>query len=148
MAGLYVEFPTTNLPCTLAEVKNFLRVDNITDDDALITTLISAATGACETWLNRSIMQKGFLQTLDCFPYFNDTALTQLAYPPNMGALPRYSTTMWNYSQMIKLFRPPLISIDRITYMDSALSSYVDLVPQPLPWYPQTVYNAGAQVAD
>lgn len=148
MAGLMVEIPTTNLPVTLAEMKLFLRVDNITDDDALITTLISAATGACELWLRRSIMQKGYLQTLDCFPYFTDTALTQLAYPPNMGALPRYSTTLWNYSQMIKLFRPPCISVDRITYMDSGLSSFVDLTPQPAVWYPQTVYQQGAQVAD
>lgn len=148
MAGLSIEFPTSNLPVTLTEMKLFLRVDNITDDDALITTLISAATGACETWLRRSIMKKGYLQTLDSFPYFTDTALTQLAYPPNMGALPRYSTTLWNYSQMIKLFRPPCISVDRITYMDSGLHSFVDLTPQPAPWYPQTVYNEGDQVAD
>ena len=148
MAGLQGEFPTTNLPVTLTEAKLFLRVDNITEDDALITTLISAATAVCESFCRRSFINKGFLQTLDSFPYFNDTALSQLAYPPNMGALPRYSTTMLNYSQMIKLFRPPLISVDRITYMDSGLVSYVDLVPQPLPWYPQTVYKDGAQVGD
>lgn len=148
MAGLSVEIPTTNLPVSLAEIKVFLRVDNITDDDALISTLISAATGACELWLRRSIMKKGYLQTLDCFPYFTDTALTQLAYPPNMGALPRYSTTLWNYSQMIKLFRSPCISVDRITYMDSGINSFADLTPQPAPWYPQTVYNVGDQVAD
>ncbi len=148
MAGLFVEFPTTALPVTLTEAKLFLRVDNITDDDFLISTLISAATAACESFCRRSFMTKGYLQTLDCFPYFNDTALSQLAYPPNMGALPRYSTTMWNYSQMIKLFRPPLIDVQRITYFDSGLSSFLDLVPQPLPWYPQTVYNDGDQVAD
>lgn len=148
MAGLYVEKPTSNLPVTLAEMKNFLRVDEINDDDALITTLISAATGACESFTRRSFMRKGYLQTLDCFPYFTDTALTQLAYPPNMGALPRYSSTMWNYSQMIKLFRPPLISVDRITYMDANLRSFVDLVPQPFPWYPQTTYTDGDQVSD
>jgi hypothetical protein len=148
MAGLFIEFPTTNLPVTLAEAKLFLRVDNITDDDLLITTLISAATGACETFLRRSIMKKGYLQTLDSFPYFNDTALTQLAYPPNMGALPRYSTTLWNYSQMIKLYRPPLISVDRISYFDSGVNSFADLVPQPQPWYPQTVYTDGDEVAD
>ena len=148
MAGLMVEVQPTGTPVTLAETKLFLRVDDISDDDLLISTLISAATSACESFTHRSFMKKGYLQTLDCFPYFNDTALSQLSYPPNMGALPRYSTTFWNYSQMIKLFRPPLVTVDRISYFDSGLSSFVDLVPQPLPWYPQTVYNVGDQVAD
>jgi hypothetical protein len=148
MAGLIVEFPAALDPVSLDQMKNFLRVDEIDDDDALITGLISGATIACENFCRRSFMTKGFIMTLDAFPYFTDTMLSQLAYPPSYYALPKYSTTLWNYSQMIKLWRPPLVSVDRITYMDSATSSFQDLVPQPLPWYPQTVYTDGDQVAD
>lgn len=148
MAGLSIEIPAAVDPVSLAEAKNFLRVDDISEDDDLITGLISSATILCETFCRRSFINKGFLETLDSFPYFTDTMLSQMAYPPSYYSLPRYSTTLWNYSQMIKLFRPPLVSVDRITYMDSGTSSFVDMVPQPLPWYPQTVKNIGDQVAD
>ena len=148
MAGLSVEFPAVIDPVTLTWAKNFLRVDDITDDDDLIASLISAATILCEVYCRRSFIQKGFLLTLDSFPYFTDTMLSQMAYPPSYYSLPRYSTTLWNYSQMIKVFRPPLISVDRITYMDSTKAAFEDLVPQPIPWYPQTAYTAGQQVAD
>lgn len=148
MAGLIVEFKASVDPVSLTEAKNFLRVDDINDDDALILALISAATEACETFTHRSFVNKGFIQSLDSFPYFTDTMMSQMAYPPSYYALPRYSTTLWNYSQMIKLMRPPLFSVDRITYMDSGTASFQDLVPQPLPWYPQTVYTDGNQVTD
>lgn len=148
MAGLILEFPAAVDPVSLDEAKNFLRVDDIDDDDALITSLISAATVQCETFCNRSFVNKGFIQSLDSFPYFTDTMLSQLAYPPSYYALPRYSTTLWNYSQMIKIMRPPLQSVDRITYCDSGSGAFQDLVPQPLPWYPQTLYAPGFQIAD
>lgn len=148
MAGLTVEFPAAIDPVSLTTMKNFLRVDQIDDDDLLITALISSATIACENYTRRSFINKGFLQTLDSFPYFTDTVLSQMAYPPSYYSLPRYSTTLWNYSQMIKLFRPPLVSVDRITYMDSATASFHDMVPQPPVWYPQTTYREGDQVAD
>lgn len=148
MAGLSIEFPAKNAVVGLDEMKNFLRVDDIDADDDLISTLTEAATLACENYCRRSFINKGFIMTLDAFPYFTDTMLSQLAYPPSYYALPKYSTTLWNYSQMIKLWRPPLVSVDRITYLDSGLSSFKDLVPQPLPWYPQKVYQAGAQVSD
>jgi hypothetical protein len=148
MAGLWVEKPATIDPVDLTWAKNFLRVDEITEDDDLITGLIGAATELAELYCRRCFIQKGFLLCLDSFPYFTDTMLSQMAYPPSYYSLPRYSTTLWNYSQMIKTMRPPLISVDRITYMDSTKASFKDLVPQPLPWYPQTEYANGAQVAD
>lgn len=148
MAGLKLEFPAAVDPVSLAEAKNFLRVDDIDDDDDLITGLISAATEACENYTRRSFISKGFLMTLDSFPYFTDTMMSQLAYPPSYYSLPRYSTTLWNYSQMIKLLRPPCISVDRITYMASGDSSFHDLIPQPGPWYPQTEVEVGDQFID
>jgi Phage gp6-like head-tail connector protein len=149
MAGLQVEFPAAIDPVPLAQMKNYLRVDDITDDDTLITGLISAATVACENFCKRSFIAKGFIQTLDSFPYYTDTMLSQMAYPPSYAALPRWSTTLWNYSQMIKIYRPPLISIDRITYcQDSPNPGFQDLTAQPSPWYPFTVYEVGDQVVD
>jgi hypothetical protein len=130
-------------PVTLDEAKNFLRV-TIDDDDALITSLIVAAREACEAFTDRSFCIKGYRQSLDSFPYFTDTMLSQMAYPPSYYSLPRYSTTLWNYSQMIKLFRPPLVSVDRITYLSSKDKQYHDLVPSPLPWYPGRQYNAAS----
>lgn len=148
MAGLKLECPPAQYPVSLAAVKNFLRVDDIDDDDDLLTGLIQAATEACENYTRRSFITKGWLQTLDSFPYYTDTIMSQMAYPPSYYALPRYSTTLWNYSQMIKLFRPTCIKLKRITYMASADSQFHDLVPQPGPWYPQTDYAPGDQVAD
>lgn len=147
MASLVIEKPTKQLPVGLDETKNFLRVD-IDDDDDLINMLIGAATEACEAFTMRSFVQKGFKQTLDSFPYFTDTTMSQMAYPPSYYSLPRYSTTLWNYSQMIKVFRPPLVSVDRITYLSSTDSQYHDMLPVPLPWYPDTAYKTGNQVAD
>lgn len=149
MAGLSVEFPASCDPVTLTQAKNYLRVDDITDDDTLIEGLISAATDACENFCRRSFIKKGFLQTLDAFPYFTDTMLSQLAYPPSYYSLPKYSTTLWNYSQMIKLWRPPLISVDRITYAAALPNgTFQDMIPQPPVWYPQTEYQAGDAVTD
>src|SRR2546425_9401003 len=105
MAGLSVEFPASVDPVSVTEMKNYLRMDDIAEDDSLIASLISAATAACEAFTRRSFIKKGFLQTLDAFPYFTDSMLSQQAYSPGYNSLPRYSTQLWNYSQMIKLFR-------------------------------------------
>lgn len=113
MAGLIIETQPTQEPISLAEAKNWLRV-SITDDDLLIGVLITAAREACESFCNRSFAVKDYIQTLDSFPYYTDTVQSQAAYPPSYYALPMYSTTLWNYSQMIKLYAPPLISVNRI----------------------------------
>ena len=45
-------------PVTLAEAKNYLRITNDTDDDALITSQISAARNIAETYLSRDILPR------------------------------------------------------------------------------------------
>ena len=104
---------------SLADMKNYLRVEDITEDDDLITGLIKAAREYAETYTGKSLVKKLYTQYLDSFPYFTDTVMSQMAYPPSYYALPRYSTTLWNYSQMIKLFYPPLILDNQlqITYI-------------------------------
>ena len=147
MASLIIEKQPTAEPITLAQAKNFLRV-SITDDDELISALITAAREACETFTARSFCYKGYRQGLDSFPYFVDTVMSQQAYPPSYYSLPRYSTTLWNYSQMIKLLSPPLVSVERITFLWATDQQYHDLIPAPPLWYPGTVYAAGNVVVD
>lgn len=148
MASLKVETPAAAYPVSLAEAKNWLRV-TIDDDDSLIRDiLIPAATSACETYTGRCFCYTGFIQTLDSFPYYVDSVQSQQAYPPSYYAMPRYSTTLWNYSQMIKLFRPKLKSIDRITYLASGDQQWHDLLPVPELWYPGKTHAANDLVMD
>jgi hypothetical protein len=93
-------------------------------------------------------VNKGYRQSLDAFPYFVDTVMSQMAYPPSYYSLPRYSTTLWNYSQMIKLLRSPLQSITKITYTDSVTGQIQALYPALFNWQPLTEYNLTDQIED
>ena len=61
-----VTAPTT-YPVTLAEAKAHLRVDS-TDEDTLITAMITAATETAEQITGRAIMTQTWELTLDGFP--------------------------------------------------------------------------------
>ena len=56
----------TAYPVTLVEAKAHLRVD-ITDDDTLITSLISAATDFCEMYTQRSLVTRTYRADLPGF---------------------------------------------------------------------------------
>ena len=102
-------------PVTLAMAKQFLRLPpGFTADDTIISGFIQAAREQGEILCDRALAQRTFTAVLDSHPYYTDTVQSQLAYPPNYYSLPRYSTTLWNYSQMIKLGRSPVISITEI----------------------------------
>jgi len=146
----------TSLPIevvTLDEQKNYLRVST-TRDDALISSMISAAREQAETFTNQAIAQRNYVQALDSFPYYVDTIMSQQAYPPNYYSNPRYSTTLWNYSQMLKLFRGPLTDVVDITYVDGSggnandgtiqhLTEGVDFIVDPLNLQPRLFPLAG-----
>lgn len=125
MAAIIVETPPIAEPLSLAEVKLHLGLGPWQDSDhatsamqaTRLRDLISAAREYCATFTRRAFIATGFVQFLDSFPYYTDTALSQQAYPPAYYSLPRYSTTLWNYSQMIKLFYSPLIGVSKITYI-------------------------------
>lgn len=143
MSGLIIERPPLVEPVSLTQAKNFLRLEaDFTMDDDLISTLIVAGRELTETFTGLSLVQKGYLQVLDSFPYFTDTVSSQMAYPPSYYSLPRYSTTLWNYSQMIKMYYPPLVSVDRITFLSSTDSQWHDMIQAPPQWYPGTTYSA------
>jgi hypothetical protein len=103
-------------PVSLGEAKNFCKVIGA-DDDALISALISAARDYCEKWTGRVLAQRQFVMVMDSHPYYTDSIASQQAYPPNYYSLPRYSTTLWNYSQMIKVPFPPLKSVEGMRYI-------------------------------
>jgi hypothetical protein len=115
VAGIIIQTQPIAEPISLAQAKNFLRVFN-TDDDDLISGHITAAREEVENFTNRSFAVKSYLQALDSFPYYTDTVMSQMAYPPSYYSLPMYSTTLWNYSQMIKLYWPPCIAVQGIDY--------------------------------
>lgn len=118
--------PPSCEPVALADMKTFLRV-NWDTDDTMISGLITAAREVAEEFCRKSFVQKGYKQFLDSFPYFVDTIMSQMAYPPSYYSLPRYSTTLWNYSQMIKLFYGPLVSVTQIKYVSSETSQWETL---------------------
>jgi len=117
VSNLIIVTPPTSEPVDVTTAKNFLRVTTDQDDD-LIGILITAAREVVETFTGLSVATKTYRQQLDSFPFFTDTALSQAAWNPSYNSLPRYSTAMWNYSQMIKLYAPPLLGVLSIKYVD------------------------------
>jgi uncharacterized phiE125 gp8 family phage protein len=99
-------------PVALSDMKSYLRVDALfTDDDGLISELISAAREECEEQLNRSILESSWVFNLDYWPSWrpNDTAP---ALPGGMWSI----GSLWWDTQRIFIPRPPLISVDLVTY--------------------------------
>jgi len=152
-------------PVSLDDMKNWLRLDSgFTGDDQDITDLIQAAREHAETLTGRALAQRTFRQVLDSMPYYTDTIQSQLAYPPSYYSLPRYSTTLWNYSQMIKLAYPPCISVSQMRYVDSngnaqVLEQDTDFIldrqteparifPMPGQYWPANLYVANALEID
>ena len=123
MSSNQLEFPPVCEPVSLSDLKNFLRV-TISDDDSLISSLAIAAREYCEEFCARRFINAGLLECMDSFPYYTDTMVSQMAYPPSYYSLPRYSTTLWNYSQMIKLFYSRVRWVDHISYVSSTDSQW------------------------
>src|SRR5579864_3304578 len=146
MGALVVETPPAAEPLTLDVAKSHLRV-TIASEDTLIGVFLQAAREGVESFLGRSLVEKGYRQSLDSFPYYIDSVQSQQAYPPQYYSSPRYSTTLWNYSQMIKLLRAPLRKVTNITYIQPS-GVPATLYPAPFLWQPITEYDVGDQVQD
>lgn len=107
-------------PVTLSMVKTFMSLpQSNTMFDGMLLGFIQAAREQGEILTGRSLAQRTYEQVLDSMPYYSDSVQSQLAYPPSYYSLPRYSTTLWNYAQMIKLLFAPVISVQDMTYVDS-----------------------------
>jgi hypothetical protein len=147
MAGLQIEIPPPALPVSLNALKSHLRID-IKDDDELVKIYAQAAVENVEGFTRRTTVNTGYVQSLDSFPYYTDSMMSQMAYPPAYYSLPRYSTTLWDYSQMIKLFMSPLVEVTRIDYVDSASGNLLSLYPVLENWVPEVQYELGDEIED
>ena len=139
MAALQVKIQPMCEPVPVALVKQHLRITG-SADDGLLGGYISAARIACEIFCRRRFINATMAQFLDSFPYFTDTVMSQMAYPPAYYSLPRYSTTLWNYSQMIKLFYSrctpdpvTIIYVDSVTQTKQTLTGTNDVSNQDPP---------------
>ena len=92
-------------PVTLADAKNYLRLE-ITNDDSVISDLITTARQQVEADCNRSFISTTWEQRFDNF--WN-------AQTPWKGR-PLYQVPYYQ----LNLFRPPLISVSSITYYDQS----------------------------
>lgn len=112
-------------PVSLDFVRQRLRLpSSMTQQDTVLTVLIQGARLDAERISGLVLAQRQFSQVLDSFPYFTDTVQSQQSYPPSYYSQPRYSTTLWNYSQMIKLAKAPLISVDQLIYIGTDGNPY------------------------
>jgi hypothetical protein len=100
-------------PVALSDMKSYLRVDpSFTVDDELISDLITAAREEVEDQLGRCLLQSSWVFNLDFWPSWrpNDSA------PAIPGGLWSVGSLWWD-TQRIFIPRPPLVSIDSITYL-------------------------------
>jgi uncharacterized phiE125 gp8 family phage protein len=91
-------------PVSLVEQKTHMRVDHA-DEDALITSLITAATKHLETVMDRAFVTQTLRASLPCWP-------STCRYGPESPA----------YGEIL-LPRAPLQSVTSITYVDSGGTS-------------------------
>jgi hypothetical protein len=137
MSSIVITSPPAVEPLSLAEVKVMLGYGPWEDSDHVTSSnlatrlrdTVKAAREYCEMFTRRVFIATGLQMCLDSFPYYTDTVMSQQAYPPAYYSLPRYSTTLWNYSQMIKLFCPPLITVTNIQYVDAESGELETLLP-------------------
>ena len=106
--------PAASEPITLTEAKNFLRVDG-SDDDTLISALISAAREMCESYCRRILVTTTIDEYFDGFPNYKNPESKDIIY----------------------LSRGPVASITSLKYVDEIGSdvnsdAYVaDLISEP-----------------
>lgn len=100
-------------PITLDVAKQHLRVD-FSDDDALISALITAAREYCENYTHRAFFTQTWQLSLDYFPFWSPSGTIDTR---SHASFPLYDAY---YSQIaIRLPRPLLTSVQSITYIDT-----------------------------
>jgi len=146
MPGLKIELAPANMPVTLGQTKDHMRV-TLSNDDDLITTYIQSATDMVEKYMSRSLINKGYLQALDHFPRYHDAAALVDSRASVFSSA--HSSRAHRNFQKIKLLRSPLIRTVKIDYIDpdGALQT---LYPtrQFESWEPGTEYVVGEEVLD
>ena len=98
-------------PVLLIDMKSYLRVD-FTDDDDLITTLISAARERAEDVTGRCLISQQWQFSFDEFPAYG--CWSHLHHRHG-----RHNSLFAHNPQEIILPRGPVLSVDSITYKDT-----------------------------
>jgi uncharacterized phiE125 gp8 family phage protein len=109
VTNLIVTTPPASEPVTLADARLHCRVE-ISDDDALISALITAAREYCEKEVRRAFITRSYQLRMTRFPYS-----VPIAYYP-FYTLERMPNQLFG---TIELPRPPLISVDAVKYIDA-----------------------------
>lgn len=111
----------TEEPVSLADAKAHLRVD-ISDDDALIGAMISAARQEAEAACRRALVTQQWKLMLDRFPAPNMNVSSATWYGPQWGTSPGPLTTLAPEGKTgyeIILPQPPLVSVESVKYIDT-----------------------------
>ncbi len=131
MSTLSLLTPPAKEPVSLADMKTHLRVD-ITDDDALIASMITAARVYLERLTGKRFVTQQWRYLLDHFPGhsfpFEDELLHIGDYWPMVyfQTLPGPVVILWTQDdrRTLKLPIAPVQSIDRFTYTDTQNNTY------------------------
>jgi uncharacterized phiE125 gp8 family phage protein len=86
--------PPASEPLTLAEVKEFLRVDH-SDDDVTLAIFITAARQLCESYTRMALLPTTFEEFFDDFPQYSG-----------------------DYKDEIRLSRSPVSAVTYVKYID------------------------------
>lgn len=120
----------TELPVSLAEAKNHLKVDTSnTEDDALIFTMIRSAVDSCQDYTGLSLLTQTWRRYLDRFP----------GKPMEWWDGVREGALTQEYRSFIELDKSPLQSVTHVKVYDdadtattfSATNYYVDTASKP-----------------
>lgn len=144
MSSIQVQTPPAQEPVDLPTLKNHLRV-TITNDDKLIELYGQSARELVESESGRSLVNKVYRQSHDRFPRLHDWGDFGTGY---FYQAPRYARGhRYDERQQIKLLRCPLVSVEKITYIDLT-GTLQTMLPTPALWQPDTEYELGDQAQD
>ena len=128
MAGLTVITAPTQEPVTLQEVKEYLRVDDATDE-RVVRPFIESARRFCEEHTGRALMTQTLKLSLDAFEDSYDPLWEGLRTGPYLNS----------YKNYVVLPRSPVVSVTHMKTIDDANTAttfpsanyYVDLAREP-----------------
>ncbi len=132
-----VEAPLAE-PLDLAEVKNHLRV-TITNDDALIGALITAARERVESYLSRALITQTWLMTIDQWPIILDrfprSDVMDLPFAPLQAV---DSVQYVDVTQTTQTWSPTLYTVDTQTEPGRLMPAYQQVFP-PILYVPNAI---------
>lgn len=128
MAGLTVTTQPTAEPVSLQEVKQYLRIEDSTDE-RVIRPFIETARRFCEEHIGRALMQQTITMFVDAYDDTNDPLWEGTRTGPYLNY----------YKNYIQLSKPPVISVTSVSTFDdddteTTMASsryYVDTVREP-----------------